>query len=143
MAARFWLAAARKVARDCRPNLVAAGSKLEVLRKRAEFLAVASNGKRWVAPGFILQIGAPRDSALPASVRYGLTASRKIGNAVTRNRARRRLRALAAQLLPHAAPGHDYVLIARAATPTCPFADLQNEMTKGLKRLKLWQEGTQ
>ncbi len=50
-------------------------------------------------------------------IRYGLTASRKVGNAVTRNRARRRLRVLAHDILPrHAAPGYDYVLIARAAT---------------------------
>jgi ribonuclease P protein component len=117
--------------------LPAAGLKLEILRKRAEFLSVAANGKRWVAPGFILQIGAAHEP-LP-NVRYGLTASRKIGNAVTRNRARRRLRALAAQIMPHALSEHDYVLIARASTPTCVFADLQEDLTKGLKRLKLWR----
>jgi ribonuclease P protein component len=116
--------------------LVAAGNKLEMLRKRAEFLAVASSGKRWVAPGFILQVGAAHDPS-PA-IRYGLTATRKIGNAVTRNRARRRLRALAAQIMPFAAPEHDYVLVARASTPTFVFADLQQDLIQGLKRLKLW-----
>jgi ribonuclease P protein component len=118
--------------------LPAAGIKLEILRKRAQFLAVASSGKRWVAPGFILQIGAPREAA--PTIHYGLTASKKIGNAVTRNRARRRLRAVAALIMPHAAPEHDYVLVARATTPTCTFADLQQDLIKGLKRLKLWQE---
>lgn len=118
--------------------MAAAGRKLEVLRKREEFLSVAASGKRWVAPGFILQIGAPH---VPSSkIRYGLTASKKVGNAVTRNRARRRLRALAMQILPHAASEHDYVLIARATTPSCSFADLQRDLTKGLNRLKLWRE---
>ena len=114
------------------------GRKLEVLRKRAEFLAAASSGKRWVAPGFILQIGAPHPES--SSIRYGLTASRKIGNAVTRNRARRRLRALAAEIMRHASAEHDYVLIARTTTPTCGFDELRRDLTKGLKRMKVWKE---
>jgi ribonuclease P protein component len=115
-----------------------AGLKLETLRKRAEFLAVASSGKKWVAPGLILQIG-PLHDATP-SIRYGLTASRKVGNAVTRNRARRRLRALAAEIMPHAAPEHDYVQIARETTPKCVFASLREDLIKGMKRMKVWQE---
>lgn len=114
--------------------------KLQILRKRAEFLAVAANGKKWVAPGFILQIGVAHPPS-PA-IRYGLTASRKIGNAVIRNRARRRLRALAAELLVHALPDHDYVFIARPATPDCAFADLRQDLTKGMKRMKIWREET-
>ena len=77
---------------------------LEILRKRAEFLAVASSGKKWVAPGFILQIGPARTS--DEAIHYGLTASRKVGNAVTRNRSRRRLRALATEIMPLAIPEH-------------------------------------
>ncbi len=137
-AVKSWLAAALRAARSCRPNLVAGNHKLEILRKRAEFLAVASSGKRWVAPGFILQVGAAHEPT-PA-IRYGLTASSKIGNAVIRNRARRRLRALAAQILPQDVSEHDYVLVARATTPKCAFADLQKELIGGLKRLKLWRE---
>jgi ribonuclease P protein component len=118
--------------------LAAVGTKLEILRKRAEFLAVASSGKRWVAPGFILQIG---DAHEPSkNVRYGLTASGKIGNAVARNRARRRLRAMAFQIMPYASPEHDYVLVARASTPACAFTAMQQDLSKGLKRLKLWRE---
>ena len=112
--------------------------KIQVLRKRAEFLAVASNGKKWVAPGFILQIGAPH-SPTP-DIHYGLTASRKIGNAVIRNRARRRLRALVAEIMPHASPEHNYVLIARLNTPTCDFDGLRQDLIKGLKRMKIWQD---
>ena len=112
--------------------------KLEVLRKRAEFLAVASSGKKWVAPGFILQIGAAHPPS--PTIRYGLTASRKIGNAVIRNRARRRMRALAAEILIHALPEHDYVLIARATTPTVAFDALRQDLIKGIKRMKVWAE---
>ena len=111
---------------------------LTVLRKRADFLAAASSGKRWVAPGFILQIGVQHSDS--SSVRYGLTASRKIGNAVVRNRARRRLRALAAEILGNASAEHDYVLIARITTPTCEFDALRQDLIKGLKRMKVWRE---
>ncbi|MFA4994686.1 MAG: ribonuclease P protein component [Bdellovibrionales bacterium] len=116
--------------------MVAANHKLETLRKRAEFLSVAASGKRWVAPGFILQVGKEHEPS--PRIRYGLTASGKIGNAVVRNRARRRLRALAAQILPQASSEHDYVLVARAPTPSCDYASLQQELVKGLKQLKLW-----
>ncbi len=109
---------------------------LEILRKRVEFLAVAKTGKRWVAPGFVLQIGEARGPS--ASVRYGLTATRKIGNAVVRNRARRRLRAVASAVMPSAAPDRDYVLVARDKTPTYLFSTLREDLIKGLKRLKLW-----
>jgi ribonuclease P protein component len=112
--------------------------KLEVLRKRAEFLTVAATGKKWVAPGFILQIGPNHPPA--SSVRYGLTASRKVGNAVIRNRARRRLRALAAELLPNAIPDHDYVLIARPTTPSHGFDAMRQDLVKGMKRMKVWKE---
>jgi ribonuclease P protein component len=109
-----------------------------VLRKRAEFLAVAASGKKWVAPGFILQIGPPRPAT--PSIHYGLTASRKVGNAVIRNRCRRRLRALAVELLPHATPEHDYVLIARPTTAEHDFADMRRDMIKGMQRMKVWRD---
>ena len=137
MAARFWPVVARKAARDCRLNLPAS-AKLETLRKRADFLATASSGKKWVAPGFILQISTAH--APSPHIRFGLTASRKIGNAVTRNRARRRLRALANEVMINASAEHDYVLIARLTTPTCAFDGLRQDLIKGLKRMKVWQD---
>jgi ribonuclease P protein component len=113
---------------------------LAVLRKRDEFLAIAKEGRKWVAPGLILQMGAVRENETP-SIRYGLTASRKVGMAVTRNRARRRLRALAVEILPpHAASGRDYVLIARAATITRDFADLRQDLAMALQKLGAWRE---
>jgi ribonuclease P protein component len=79
-------------------------------------------------------------SATP-TIRVGYTASKKVGGAVVRNRARRRLRALAREVLAgEAAPGYDYVLIARAETATRDYADLRNDMRFALKRLRLRQK---
>ncbi len=69
-------------------------------------------------------------------MRYGLTATKKLGNAVARNRARRRLRALAqGHLIPYAAPC-DYVLVAREAIITREFTQLISDLEKALKVLK-------
>ncbi|MGB1026558.1 MAG: ribonuclease P protein component, partial [Rhodospirillaceae bacterium] len=76
--------------------------------------------------------------APPGALRFGLTVSKKVGKAVTRNRARRRLRALALSVLAQeAAPGHDYVLIGRGATPDRAFSALQSDLRAALTRLKL------
>jgi ribonuclease P protein component len=110
------------------------------LTRRPEFLRVAAARRKWVAPGLILQAyeRPPADVAgTPAEgVRLGLTASRKVGGAVERNRARRRLREAARLLLPAlAAPGYDLVLVARAATLRRPFAALVEDLATGLRRL--------
>jgi ribonuclease P protein component len=115
------------------------------LKRRPDFLRVASGRQKWVAPGLILQALRQRDADLTPdaslSARVGFTASAKVGNAVVRNRARRRLRAAAAALLPrHAQPAHDYVLIARAGTLTRRFGDLLGDLEAGLKRLGLYRE---
>jgi ribonuclease P protein component len=107
------------------------------LKRRPEFLAVAASRRRWVAPGLILQAARrPEDSNLPPAPRIGFTASRKVGIAVVRNRARRRLKAAAEQVLPrHGAPGFDYVAIARTETATRNFAELVADMTTAMERL--------
>ena len=111
------------------------------LTHRAEFVALARSGRKAVMPGLILQARAhDARTGSTAKQRIGLTASRKVGGAVTRNRARRRLRALAAEVLPsRAAVGHDYVLIARSATATRPWAVLRDDLVRALRRLKLEQ----
>ncbi|HEU0118249.1 MAG TPA: ribonuclease P protein component [Alphaproteobacteria bacterium] len=111
--------------------------KLTVFRRRAEFLAVANTGKKWVAPNLILQIGPVSDVS---SVRYGLTATTRIGNAVVRNRARRRMRALATDMMAMHAIAGDYVLIARATTGTCEYEKLQADLTLALKKMKAWRD---
>jgi ribonuclease P protein component len=71
-------------------------------------------------------------------MRVGFTASKKVGGAVVRTRARRRLRALAREvLLREAAPGYDYVLIARPETATRDYALLRDDLRYALKRLRL------
>jgi ribonuclease P protein component len=108
------------------------------LKTRADFLRVAAARIRAVRPGFILQ--AARQSAVCDGnpvVRVGFTASRKVGNAVIRNRAKRRLRALAAELLPRLGkPGTDYVLIARAATGERTFGEMRTDLETALRQVE-------
>lgn len=120
---------------------------VERLKRRPDFLRVAGGRRKWVAPGLILQ-ALGQDESLSstggiAPVRVGFTASAKVGNAVVRNRARRRLRAAAASVMPlHARPAHDYVLIARAGTLQRRFVDLVADLEAGLRRLGLYCEET-
>lgn len=75
------------------------------------------------------------------AVRFGLTASKKVGNAVKRNRARRRLRAAAMDLLSrHCAAGFDVVLVARGETAARPWRDLVGDLTAAMKKLGLWRD---
>lgn len=104
------------------------------LLRRAEFLGAAAQGKKWVAPGVIVQL-----HLQPAqdSIKLGLTASRKVGGAVERNRARRRLRALAHELLPKSGlPPCNIVFIAKTATISRSAADLRKDVEWCLKRLR-------
>lgn len=106
------------------------------LRKRAEFLA-AARGPRQAMPGFVLQARRRRAEEPAAGIRVGFTCSKKVGNAVARNRAKRRLRAVAREVLPrHGQPGWDYVLIGRRdETAARPFARLVAELETALQRV--------
>lgn len=119
-----------------------ASGGVDRLRRRADYLRVQAANRRVALPGLLLQAAPavdPDNMTVPA-LRIGFTASRKVGNAVLRNRARRRLKALAAELLPrHAQPGHDYVLVARQATPARDFAALRGDLESALKKLRLWR----
>jgi ribonuclease P protein component len=110
------------------------------LKRRSDFLRTAAARHKAALPGLVLQV-APQPEAAEAPPRIGFTATRKVGNAVVRNRARRRLRAAAASLLPsHAKPGRDYVLIARGDTATRPWAQLLGDLEAALKRVRAWRE---
>ncbi len=103
------------------------------LKRRPEFLAVAASGLKLATPAMIVQARRRGDDEAP---RLGLTASRKVGGAVERNRARRRLRAAAEAVIPLAGrTGHDYVLVARTAALTRPYALLVEDLTRALGRL--------
>ena len=103
------------------------------MRRRADFLA-AAQARRQGMPGFLLQA---RDRGDMDAPRIGYTCSKKIGNAVARNRAKRRLRALARQVLPGAArPGWDYVLVGRpGATIDRNFADMAAELARAIAKV--------
>ena len=103
------------------------------LVRRADFLA-AAKGRRVNAPPFALQMRrrAPGET-LSDAPRFGLTATRKIGGAVVRNRAKRRLRAAAQAILPQLGkPGFDYVLIARGGAPKRAWPRLLDDVKTAL-----------
>ena len=107
-------------------------SDMKTILSRAGFLAARPKGKKALARGLVIQ-AITRDSN---DWRIGLTATKKIGNAVTRNRARRRLRALArGHLSPLAKNGIDYVLIARHDTATANWQDMANGLQKAIRYL--------
>ncbi len=105
---------------------------LQVMKTRPEFLRAASARRQGTA-SFLLQARDRRDSDPVTQV--GFTASKKTGNSVVRNRAKRRLRAAARALIPaHGRPGWDYVLVARpGATVVRDFADLLRDLETALR----------
>ena len=111
--------------------------RIATLKKRSDFLRVRDGARRWAAPGLVLQAApAPEADAEEGLVRVGYTASRRVGNAVARNRAKRRLRAAVAHVMPASAQcGCDYVVIARSATLTRPFDALVGDLDAALARV--------
>lgn len=104
----------------------------ERLKKRAEFLRVAGRGRKIAMPGLILQV-LPTEAA--AGLRAGFTVTRKVGNAVVRNRTRRRLKeALRLLAAGRDLAGADIVLVGRDATRRLPFATLKAELETALGR---------
>jgi ribonuclease P protein component len=107
------------------------------LKTRPEFLYV-KGGTRFATPSLVLQArhrlpSAPHDAEI---ARFGFTATKSLGGAVVRNRARRRLKEAVRLTAPaHALEGYDYVLIARGGTVQRPFTDLIKDLERALARV--------
>ena len=116
-------------ARSSRPDTAGLPLTLAHITKRADFLA-AARGVRKVAGAVTLEVArTPEALCVDGQARVGFTASRKVGNAVARNRAKRRMRAAMAQTLPLCGrAGHDYVLVARASVLTRDFQALLGDL---------------
>jgi ribonuclease P protein component len=105
---------------------------MERLRRRADFLAAAT-GTKAPAAAFVLQARERRDDG---PIRIGFTVSRKVGNAVERNRVRRRLREAVRLSSGHRMqPGHDYVLVGRRAALRFAFDRLVQDLEGALRRV--------
>lgn len=109
-------------------------NRIAVIRKRSDFLA-ANKGLRCVKSGFILLVR--RDVHQDGAMRVGFTVTKKIGNAVIRNRMKRRFRALARKLIPtHGTPNADHILIGRADGIERDYALLERDLANALNSLK-------
>ena len=118
--------------------------KLNTLRKRREFLRIRGGG-RWSTRAFVLETKERPDTpdirqqtsgALAGTARFGFTVTKRLGNAVKRNRIRRRLRAALTEVASaHANATFDYVLIARDAAHDLPFAELTKLMSTAFERV--------
>lgn len=108
---------------------------VERLRHRADFLRVAAGRWKYATLGLVVQMR-PREDMSDPTARVGFTVTKKVGSAVIRNRARRRLREAARLVLADAAlPGCDYVLIARASTIGRPYPELVGDLKSALAAL--------
>lgn len=114
------------------------------LKNRAEFLRVR-DGRVWRSRSLVLQARRSPAGPLPSgeTTRFGFTATKRLGNAVTRNRARRRLKETVRLVASaHARPGYDYVVIARRGAVTQPFDQIQKELRQALEGIHSEKTGT-
>lgn len=109
------------------------------LKKRRDFLRAAKKGHKIVMPGLVMQIVPTPPAFLKAqtdpTVRIGFTVTKKVGNAVVRNRVRRRLKEAVRLTLSDASLiGHDLVFIGRARGEACPFDKLSRDVARALDK---------
>jgi ribonuclease P protein component len=105
---------------------------MQRMTRRQDFIA-AAKAVAWGTPGFLLQVRRRDDTGAP---RVGFTCTKKLGNAVMRNRIKRRLREAARLALPGVAqPSFDYVLIGRSAGETHDFESLKSDLISAATRL--------
>ncbi len=112
------------------PERLKRRSVLLRLKKRGDFLRLRDAGKKWVSGSVIVQAG---DGETPG-IRYGVTATKKLGNAVMRNKVKRRLREAVKKVITKDVQA-DIVLIGRTETATCDFQTLVKDLSWCLKKL--------
>jgi ribonuclease P protein component len=104
-----------------------------IIKKRSDFLA-ANRGKRYATPGFVLLVRDRQDG--DTVKRLGITITKKVGNAVVRNRMRRRFRELAREMLgDKGKAGADHVLIGRDGGIERDFGELRADLATALGKL--------
>ena len=105
------------------------------IKKRQDFLKVRSKGKKAVSGSLVLQVMENTANFPNNCSRYGITVTKKLGNAVIRNRIKRRIRAAIRAVFPNTVrQGFDYVFIARPKALTCPFSTLLRDMKYIIKK---------
>lgn len=110
---------------------------LKTLKKRADFLRVQQNGQKINTKGVMVFSLEQQEGYI---IRVGYTATKKLGGAVVRNRIKRRLRAVARDIIAaHAKPGYDYVLIGRHHTAARPFEGLKKDIIFALHQTNCYQ----
>lgn len=124
---------------DVSPPLLTLAHPTGRLKRRAEFLRAAAKGRKAATHGLVLQ-ALQREDQGPA--RIGFTVTKKIGNAVVRNRTRRRLKEAARlELACHLVTGADLVLIGREGTRARAFSALRNDFRRALRKAGIGEEG--
>ena len=108
------------------------------LRSRAEFQRSRKEGKSFA--GKYLVVSVLRDEGATEPLRFGIILTRKVGNAVARNRVRRRVRSLLSKYGGRIEPGHQLVIIARYTAPGASFDELENDWVKQLRRAGILAE---
>ena len=106
------------------------------LKRHKEFRFTYRTGRQVGGGSFVLVTARNRKD----KVQVGFSVSKKIGNSVMRNRARRRLRACFSPLLPRVKPGYNLIFIARSSALTAPFLSMQKSMVQALQRAGVYEE---
>jgi ribonuclease P protein component len=115
---------------------------INTIKKRADFVLATASTKRFSTGCIILQL-VQRNSLhpAPAEARFGFTVTKRMGNAVIRNRIKRRLReAVCKVAMPHVRTGHDYVIVSRLKSLDCAFADLIRDMEFAFSRIHVMKD---
>ena len=108
------------------------------LKRHKEFRFTYRTGRQVGGGSFVLVTARNRKD----KVQVGFSVSKKIGNSVMRNRAKRRLKACFSPLLPRVKPGYNLIFIARSTALTAPFLSMERSMIGALQRAGVYQETT-